>query len=276
MSAQISCQDLKDNKMTIDDIHKLLRNPNLIPGIYNYCDRWCERCEFTHRCANFSLEEKHFPDSTELDINNARFWEKLGEIFKITLEMVKDFAEKQGIDLESIDREAFENRERELEDKAANFECSYLSKEYIHLVNNWFDSSHDVFNEKVEELKMLDEIGLPNTKLEKEIGDLNDVTNVIRWYQNQIHVKIMRAVSGKLEEESEAENDFPKDSDGSAKVALIGIDRSISAWGKMLSHFPQKEDELLNVLVHLERLGRKTEKEFPNARAFIRSGFDEK
>src|SRR3990172_3736606 len=209
MSAQISCQDLKDNKMTIDDIHKLLRNPNLIPGIYNYCDRWCERCEFTYRCANFSLEEEHFPDTTELDINNARFWEKLGEIFKITLEMVKDFAEKQGIDLESIDREAFENRERELEDKAANFESSYLSKEYIHLVNNWFDSSHDVFNEKVEELKMLDEIGLPNTKLEKEIGDLNDITNVIRWYQNQIHVKIMRAVSGKLEEESEAENDLP-------------------------------------------------------------------
>jgi hypothetical protein len=29
---------------------KLASDPKFIPGIYNYCDRWCERCRFTSRC----------------------------------------------------------------------------------------------------------------------------------------------------------------------------------------------------------------------------------
>ena len=69
---------------------------------------------------------------------------------------------------------------------------------------------------------------------------------------------------------------LPKDSDGSAKVALIGIDRSISAWGIMLRYFPACEDELLKILVVLEKLRKKVEKEFPDARSFFRPGFDEK
>ncbi len=78
-----------------------------------------------------------------------------------------------------------------------------------------------------------------------------------------------RGLHGKLDEYEE-DGGFPKDSDGSVKVALIGIDRSIAAWGKMLSFFPEKEDEILELLVQLERLRRSTEKEFPDARDFKR------
>jgi hypothetical protein len=77
-----------------------------------------------------------------------------------------------------------------------------------------------------------------------------------------------------LEETSEDFEEFPKDSDGSAKVALIAIDRSIAAWGQMREHFPQRRDDILDILVHLDRLRRKTETLFPDARAFVRPGFD--
>jgi hypothetical protein len=30
-----------------------------IPGVYNYCDRWCERCPFTGRCRVFADEAEH-------------------------------------------------------------------------------------------------------------------------------------------------------------------------------------------------------------------------
>lgn len=69
-------------------------------------------------------------------------------------------------------------------------------------------------------------------------------------------------------------NEFPRDSDGSAKVALIAIDRSIAAWGVMRKHFPERENNMLDILVHLDRLRKGVEKTFPNARAFIRPGFD--
>ncbi len=84
----------------------------------------------------------------------------------------------------------------------------------------------------------------------------------------------MRAVRGELDEEPEDFDEYPKDSDGSAKVALIGIERSIAAWGEIRSHFPLQDDEVLEMLVHLEQLRRKVEKAFPDARAFIRPGFD--
>ena len=67
---------------------------------------------------------------------------------------------------------------------------------------------------------------------------------------------------------------FPKDSDGSAKVALIAVDRSIAAWSKLLRTFPERETETLEILAHLVRLRREAEQEFPHARAFVRPGFD--
>ena len=30
------------NRLTLTE---LAANPDLISGIYNYCDRWCEKCE---------------------------------------------------------------------------------------------------------------------------------------------------------------------------------------------------------------------------------------
>jgi hypothetical protein len=74
-----------------------------------------------------------------------------------------------------------------------------------------------------------------------------DATEVIRWYQHQIAVKLMRALSrDELEEELAAEG-FPKDSDGSAKVSLLGMDRSLAAWAILREHFPDQGDAILDL-----------------------------
>ncbi|MGB5746440.1 MAG: hypothetical protein WBM69_05630 [Desulfobacterales bacterium] len=99
---------------------------------------------------------------------------------------------------------------------------------------------------------------------------------VIRWYQHQIYVKLRRALHSAHDEATEDDlDDYPKDSDGSTKVSLIGMDRSISAWGKIIKNFPDEEDSILGIIAHLDRLRRRTETEFPDARAFVRPGFDE-
>jgi hypothetical protein len=121
----------------------------------------------------------------------------------------------------------------------------------------------------------MENMGLPRSETEKKVDNLTDIVEVIRWYQFQIYVKIMRAVTGKLEDFDTPNDGYPKDSDGSAKVALIGIDRSVAAWGKILTVFPEHEDDFYKILLHLEQLRRQTETEFPDARNFIRPGFDE-
>ena len=38
-------------------------DPRFISGIYNYCDRWCERRHFTSRCLNY----EQLPESSKSD-----------------------------------------------------------------------------------------------------------------------------------------------------------------------------------------------------------------
>jgi hypothetical protein len=65
------------------------------------------------------------------------------------------------------------------------------------------------------------------------------------------------------------------DSDGSAKIALIAIDRSLSAWRVMRSSVSEKAESIRPMLVELERLRCDVEQIFPHARDFIRPVFDE-
>jgi len=101
-----------------------------------------------------------------------------------------------------------------------------------------------------------------------------DCLEVVRWYQYQIHVKLLRAVRGELKEGYDRPDEYAKDFDGSAKVALIGIDRSIAALGELRVCFPAYERETLHILAHLGSLRRNVEETFPEAREFIRPGFD--
>lgn len=257
------------------DIRQMVRAPDLIPGIYNYCDRWCERCSFTSRCANFALGEQYFPNPQDRDITNQRFWDRLHETFQTTLDMLREEAEARGLDLDSVDLTAAERAEEEFETLANSHECVVSAKKYSRLTEQWFDSSEGLFEEKRRELELVTRLDLPDRNPHEEVANLQDAVEVIRWYQYQIQIKLVRAVRRKTNDLPEISEDFPKDSDGSAKVALLGMDRSIAAWGVMSGHFPEREDDILDILIHLDRLRRKTEEEFPAARAFVRPGFDE-
>lgn len=253
--------------MDRDDIDRLACDPDFIPGIYNYCDRWCERCAFTSRCMNFALSEEHFSDPQTHDLNNKAFWDKLSEIFQLTREMVEETAREQGIDLDSLDLEAAKAERRSLRDAAENHGCCRAAKSYSTWVTDWFDSAESLFEQKSDELNLQARLELPESDPAGQASGIEDAVDVIRWYQHFIYVKLMRAVQGKLD-------DVAGDSDGSAKVALIAIRRSIAAWGQMCEHFPQRQDEILDILVHLERIHKSAQTTFPNAMAFVRPGLD--
>ena len=90
-----------------------------------------------------------------------------------------------------------------------------------------------------------------------------------------IDVKFQRALHGKLENEDwETENGYQKDSDGSAKIATIAMQKSMYAWSRLYSLLPSSEDTTLHALALQEKLKQKTKEEFPHAMKFIRPGFD--
>jgi hypothetical protein len=104
--------------------------------------------------------------------------------------------------------------------------------------------------------------------------DSEDPCAVIGWFHLQIVVKIHRAIRG-LAEDDPDEGDRPADHDGSAKVALIGIDRSHAAWLDAVERGVTSDPEAAPFVADLVWLGEAVERVFPRARAFVRPGFDE-
>jgi hypothetical protein len=105
-------------------------------------------------------------------------------------------------------------------------------KKYANAASDWFRE----FDQLVE----VSDLAATDTDIE-EADRLVDAREIIHWYQYQIAVKTIRALSSRIEEdefEEDEGDEFPKDSDGSAKVALLGIDRSIAGWRLMQLSVP--------------------------------------
>jgi len=252
-----------------EDLLKRARDPKNIPGIYNYCDRWCERCQFTSRCLNWSLHEKQNCRPDERNITNASFWENIKESLQLALSLIEDIAEKEGINLDSIEIERDDNEKNLVQ------VLSHMSKAYANMVDDLYNTDPYLLENVAQGQEINSHLKLIQPQTTEAPISLEDIVEVIRWYQYQIHFKLSRAIKSKKREDSLLLNDFPKDSDGSAKIALIEIDRSISAWGEFLNYLQGQREKILNIISYLKRLRDMTEIEFPNARAFVRPGFDE-
>ena len=258
------------------DIFELAGDPRFISGIYNYCDRWCERCSFSSRCLTYAIDSEDSNNPSSRDLHNKIFWEKLHAIFRQTAEMLNELASEMGMDLTSLDKESLSESASHQIDEADNHELVRASRQYIQMADEWLESEYPLFEQKEDELNSLLEIGIDETRIHSEADSIHDAVEVIRWYKHQIYVKLKRALTQSDFINEEQENViFESDSIGSAKVALIGIDRSIGAWGKLQNHFPERTDSILDILVHVDRLRRRVEKLFPQARNFKRPGFDD-
>ena len=266
--------------MNAKSLQKLARDPRFISGIYNYCDRWCERCPFTNRCLNYAmqLEEWDPDDAASHDITNEKFWKKLEHQFRDTIEMIRESAKELGVDLDDpklqAEVAAEEMRERlDLE----NHPLTFAAMEYLEATDKWFMEAEAAFHAKGVELETMARIETGDPA--NEATELQDWVEVVRWYQKFIFVKLSRAIGSQANEHAEKDEElkaFPKDSDGSAKIALIAVDRSIAAWSGLRATLGHDEkDEILNLLVQLAAIRRQAEKLFPEARAFVRPGFDE-
>jgi len=234
-----------------DRMHKLAQNKKNIEGIYNYCDRWCERCLFTSRCLNYASSKDAPDDGPEL-------WDYLHNVFEATMLMLDEMMERMGIDPEKIKKMelplGLDSRDHPL------YKNVYGLSNSIHRwldVNNPSENADDTFHSP------------PGNK--KTDTRYYEAIEVIYFYNFFISAKIFRALTGIEEDDS---SDIQTDSNGSAKVALIAIDRLIAAWSVAMERLPEHEDEILRFLISLSEVRKQTELVFPNARKFIRPGFD--
>lgn len=219
----------------------------------------------TSRCLVYATEQDESVSPESHDIRNGDFWRKLNTILDETRPMVAGWAKQAGLDLnDSAEQpETRTQRKRQLVDQHP----------LVRAGKKYATATSDLFRE----LEHSDEPTAPTaTQLNQESAErLNHAREVIQWYQYQIAVKTMRALSSRNDEIQDSEpTDSAKDSDGSAKVALIGIDRSIAGWRLMQLSLPDHAESIVPLILQLERLRIALQRSFPQAPHFIRPGFD--
>lgn len=254
---------------------------NNIAGIYNYCDAWCERCYFTSRCLNFQMRKDMEEDTEIEDADNEKFWEAIADNLTDAADMLRKIAEEMNVDLSNFSDEEIKdyNTGRDkIREKAEATLIAKMAKKYCDQVHAWHYKNESLFALKEKELG--DQL-IRNYQNDESIGQLfaiNDAIDIIMWYHIFIYIKLMRALQGAADGEqqhwSEIEN-ITKDSDGSAKIALVAIDRSISAWVALGKYYPDNYYRTDDFIIVLGQLRSLTQQAFPEARNFIRPGFDE-
>jgi hypothetical protein len=240
----------------------LANNKNLVPGIYNYCDRWCERCTMTQSCLTYLHEQEMKEESTRnKDEENKNFWEQIRLAWEVTMELIEEDADRLDIDLDDVeDIELPEHIETPLEVKA---------KDYGSKMHNWLNENQPFIKEQAEKLVMIND--------KTSIIKYKDAMEVIQWYYFFIGAKVHRAHLDLEERRNDPEDEFNIYSDnlGSAKIAIIAIERSMDALSLFYNDFKEKEDDILKFLVELSSIKKQILQTFPGVMDFKRPGFDD-
>jgi hypothetical protein len=193
----------------------------------------------------------------EKDVGSDAFVRNLSNILIDAKAMLEEKAAEFGIELGGYDDEG-------ANEKHAEHIASVRSNDMASLAEKYAFDLRPVLAERDE--------WLVGTAIDADL--LEDVLAVLYWYQFFIAAKIERGLGGIIDEDGDEQlNDPQSDANGSIKVALIAIERSILAWTYLLD--VNNAAVIRPFMEMLERLKQMAETQFPISRDFIRPGFDE-
>ena len=242
--------------MTEDN--SLISNKTYKPGIFQYCDRWCDKCDHINECLYYDVNNKFFLSGNK----EFSFWDKIEDVVSLTINDLGLVSESMGVDLNAFSKRFSKNKSEET--LSEGYDIFEKTEEYSKLVNEWFDGfAKDPLPVSKEDLKYK----VSTDELAESMQRLTKAIEYIRWYQNFISKKLKRALNSK----HEFKDGFHR---GFAKVVLVALDRSIDSWTSITNHFPGTSEKVSNQLLLLTKIKEEVEKEFPHARSYSRDGLD--
>jgi hypothetical protein len=230
---------------------------DFIDFISSYCDRWCERCAYTSRCVVFATQAAiamcgDVREGIELVVGMPRDPEDVPEPAA-----VPDWFAGIGND-EPTAAELAEVHQ-ELGERTARVGRSSMmnaAHAYALLSFPWLTERRDTLRGRNDAI-------------------LDEALDVALHDSLLIASKILRALAGHDAHQHGSRDDHPIQNDwnGSAKVALISLERSAAAWHVVAE--ATGDDTAAQFADQLTALRGEVEQAFPMARQFIRPGFDE-
>lgn len=244
---------------------------HLIPSIFNYCDRWCERCLFIDRCSMGVIEQKRWAKGK--DWSPEDFFKIFDEIYPPDKHAPDEWTdEDDNIDFEGIELE--ELPEKDLKTQALMQEMRNRGSSYYQAVMPFFRSNEAAL--KAGGIDLFSEQERPEGRDTHERSALADAVEVILWYQHLMFIKANRAIDG-IEDMNDTDIwDSPNQSDanGSAKLAVIAATRSLAAWELVRRQWPDQQHKIRKFMRQLNEFRQRVVEIFPHWKQFIRPGFD--
>jgi hypothetical protein len=234
-------------------------NTTRIDFISSYCDRWCERCAFTDRCSAFACQAAigmcgDAAEALELAI---------GAPHPVHDAPDENAGGREFLELLNRQPSAEEMAEIVRDEKARDVRIdrvvlNRMARIYMRRSTSWLQKHRDGVV-----------VGADPVVLE--------ALEIVGWDAYFIGAKVHRALDGRdrfQHDEEECDSDpLQNDSNGSAKVALISLERTEAAWRVIGDATGDSEASALADAAGTLR--RTVLDEFPKAMSFIRPGFDE-
>jgi hypothetical protein len=221
-------------------------DPSLIKGIYDACDQWCMYCPVTERCLAYRCN----PDirSGKQDIHRS-----LADRLYEGMTFLKGLCDAEGRPTADLDAMLSNDPRRMVQLIEIDDPIERMGRRYGHLSGAYLMSRPD----------------FPFEMKPRASGPTP--FEVFAWFHQLAPAKVYRAL---LSAAQAARGDESRRDDAriSAKIALVGMDRSLDALAVVAAEDDDARVELLQA--QLRRLRREVEGRFPDARSFVRIGLD--
>ena len=252
--------------MDKNELKKLAKSDKYISGIYNYCDRWCEKCAYTDKCLSFELSKSQ-PLKEDVSIDNKKFWKDLEKSFKMVKDMLNEYMKDHGIEPPSDE----ENEKISLEMKKIDEDIN--SNPIIKESRSYTKASGQLLKQNDYFTNELNSVGEDEESNEK-IRKLQDCVEIILFYNSLIYVKLARSLHTYYSVDSDEQIEMEEDKLVSAKIAVVAVERSMLAWHFILENFTKDTNKVADIILHLNKIKQGIEKTIPHVINYKRPYFD--
>lgn len=235
------------NQILKNSLIELAVKDQFIPGICNFCNRWCARCSKTHKCLSFAYSQEILGIDLEEENNDStkiNFWSLL---------------EKQNI--------VYPSKSEKKEFTVSDLE--EFAKIYAIEVKSWIDNNRTLFEENAnQQLKS-------ETQLEITFFEAKEV---ISWYSEFISNKINRSkkeLNKRNNRDTSVRPNPYHDNIGSAKIAIIACQHTKAALSILFHNLANFRGEIKTFITKLTLIEEGIQDLFPKAIEFKRPGLDE-
>jgi hypothetical protein len=247
------------------------KRPQFTDGIFNYCDRWCERCADTARCrlwhdlerANRRHKRKG-EDPADWDV----IFQDVSRNFGKVMRMLQRSAKAQGLDLDAIAREAAAAPPpRDRGDTLKHPLCREGDR-FFKGSEKLVKRLRPLFNDARKDA--IRRSGFMNVQADaKALARLRGAAEVLAWDGPLVYVKIRRALDGRFEARLGADEKDPdgfelEDARKTAGLVQRLLKRDKAALLAVYEWDERLERAAIDLLAVNERIRRAMSALFPN------------